>query len=216
MAARPWEAVLGTSQQTGRPGRTRQAFRAPAPDQVTPAIGAPRMIWLFSVLSVVLVTIMVQLLLVYQKRSSELRFRQDPLRRRIREHHRAMEDTTAGIRRTATQRLEEVEHELGVLRESRDGTGKILGRLEAEVFGRDRPGEAAEADAEIPEPPNQTPDATADRRTALREARHRCDDVDSQLAALRREIEAVRRALSRVEARVKRHTGGLPAEGEQA
>jgi chromosome segregation ATPase len=176
------------------------------------------MIWLFSVLSVVLVTIMVQLLLVYQKRSSELRFRQEPLRRRIREHHRAMEDTTAGIRRTAIQRLEEVEHELGILRESRDGTGKILGRLEAEVFGRDRPGEAAEteADAEIPASPDQTPDAMADRRTALREARHRCDDVDSQLAALRRELEAVRRAFNRVEARVQRHTGGLPAQGEQA
>jgi hypothetical protein len=176
------------------------------------------MIWLFSVLSVVLVTVMVQLLLVYQKRSSELRFRQDPLRRRIREHRRAMEEATVKIRRAATQRVEELEYELGALRESRNGSGKILGRLEAEVFGRDRPGEAAAPEEEPPtgESPEPMPDATADQRTALREVRHHCDDVDSQLAALRREIEAVRRSINRIEARVQRHLGGLPDEGAQA
>ena len=176
------------------------------------------MIWLFSVLSVILVTITVQLLLVYQKRSSELRFRQDPLRRRIREHRRAMEEATVKIRRSATQRTEELEYELGALRESRDGSGKTLGLLEAEVFGRDRPGEAAasEEESSTAESPEPVPDATADQRAALREVRHRCDDVDSQLAALRREIEAVRRSINRIEARVQRHLGGRPDEGAQA
>ena len=42
------------------------------------------MIWIFAIVAVVLVTIIVQLLLVYQKRAHDLRMRPEPLRRHIR------------------------------------------------------------------------------------------------------------------------------------
>jgi beta-lactamase regulating signal transducer with metallopeptidase domain len=66
------------------------------------------MIWIFAVVAVAVVAIIVQLLLVYQKRAHELRLRQEPIRRHIREQLRAMEEATLKIRRTAAQRLEEL------------------------------------------------------------------------------------------------------------
>ena len=93
------------------------------------------MIWIFAVVAVALVAIIVQLLLVYQRRAHRLRVRQEPLRQHIGEHLRSMEEETQKIRKTVSQRLEELEFESGEFREWLEKTRLVLGPLQETALG---------------------------------------------------------------------------------
>lgn len=167
------------------------------------------MIWLFSVAIVALVAIIGQLLLVYQKRAHELRVRQQPLRQRIKEHLRAMQESTLKIRRTASQRLEELDFEIGQMREQRDKLGKALVSLENEILGKvkAKTAEVKIAAAATGEGVVAEESEGEERRKALHEARSKIEEIDGHLSVLRREIENMTRILNRIEAKMQRRLG---------
>ena len=90
------------------------------------------MVWIFAVVAVALVTIIVELLIVYQKKALDLRMRQEPLRRRIREHLQSMREDTRKIRQSVAQLFDELDFEMEQQKSQAEELGRILSRLEAE------------------------------------------------------------------------------------
>ena len=66
------------------------------------------MIWVIAVVVVVLA----ELLLSYQKRASELQVKQDPFRRRVRAHAASMQEAVIRIQGIATEQVPEFTTEL--------------------------------------------------------------------------------------------------------
>lgn len=93
------------------------------------------MIWVFAVVVVGLIAVLAELLLSYQKRAQELRLKQDPLRRRIRDHAKAMQDAVQGIQGIATAQVAEFTTDLQGLARRADDLRQALHRLERQVLG---------------------------------------------------------------------------------
>ena len=69
------------------------------------------MIWVIAVV-VVLIVVLAELLLSYQKRASELQVKQDPFRRRVRAHAASMQEAVIRIQGIATEQVPEFTTEL--------------------------------------------------------------------------------------------------------
>jgi hypothetical protein len=177
------------------------------------------MIWVFAIVTVILLTVIVELLMVYQKRAHDLRMRQEPMRRHIREHLRNMQEATQNIRRTAGQRYEEMKYEAETLRKQNGEATKMISQLEVEIFGEARGEvadveEALEAAADGEEEEEGEKDEEEEKRELVREAGRLRDDIDNHLTSVRRDMEIVRRTLERIEAKMaRRMSGGKKKEG---
>jgi len=172
------------------------------------------MIWIFAIVAVILITVIVELLMVYQKRAHDLRMRQEPMRRHIRDHLRGMQEATQNIRRTAGQRFEEMKVEVEVLRKQNSEASKAISRLEVEVFGEVKKEvadveEALETEGEEEEDEDEEQEV----RELLREAGRMRDEVDHHLTSVRRDLEIVRRTLERIEAKMQRRMGDAKKRG---
>jgi hypothetical protein len=175
------------------------------------------MIWIFAVVTVILLTVIVELLMVYQKRAHDIRMRQEPMRRHIREHLRNMQEATQNIRRTAGQRFAEMKLEADVLRKQSGEATKMISQLEVEIFGEAR-GEVADVEEALEavgeEEEEGEKDEEEEKRELVREAGQIRDEVDLHLASVRRDLEIVRRTLERIEAKMtRRMAGGKKKEG---
>jgi hypothetical protein len=169
------------------------------------------MLWIFAVIAVALVAIIVELLMVYQKRAHDLCLRQEPIRRSIREHVRGMEESTQTIRRTATQGLEELDYQVRVKRKQSEPLSALIRQVredagatvEEETTSAEQPvATAAAEDSDEPlEPQQPTRDAL------LLDATRTYDEIDGHITSLRREVEIVRRTMERIEARTTRRLG---------
>lgn len=166
------------------------------------------MVWIFSVVAVALVAIIVELLLLYQKRAHELRLRQEPLRRRVREHLREMQETTLKIRRISAQRLDELDFEVRQTRKQCDAMQRAIRDLEQEIFGETAE-EIADVDQAVAAVGEEEVDENdeAARREALREARRHYDEIELHIGSLRRDTMIVRRTMERIESRMQRRLG---------
>lgn len=169
------------------------------------------MIWAFAIVTVILITVIVELLMVYQKRAHDLRMLQEPMRRHIREHLRSMQEATQNIRRTAGQRFEEMKFEAEVLRKQSGEATKMISQLEVEIFGEAR-GEVADVEEALEaageEEEEGEKDEEEEKRELVREAGRIRDEVDNHLTSVRRDLEIVRRTLERIEAKMARRMGG--------
>ena len=167
------------------------------------------MIWIIAVVAVGLVTVIVQLLLVYQKRAHDLRLRQEPIRRHIREHVRGMEEATQKIRQTAVRRLEELEFESGEFRKQSEEMRQILRQLQEAVIGaatRPEVADVAEATAASGEEGEKEKEK-AGVREMLAEAVRMREQMDNHISSMRRDLEIVRRTMERIESKVQKRLG---------
>ena len=164
------------------------------------------MIWIFAIVAVVLVTIIVELMLVYQKRAHELRMRQEPLRRRVRQHLREMQEATLKIRRTVVQGLEELDLGIEQMRKQSEGLTNAIGRLESEAFAqvREEVHDVEEAVAEAGEENPGAEDEEENKRETLREARRKREELDNHITSLRRDVEIARRTMNRIETKMEK------------
>ena len=169
------------------------------------------MIWVFAVVVVGLVTVIVQLLMVYQKRAHDLHMRQQPIRAHIREHVRSMEESTQKIRQTAVQRFEELEFESGEFRKQSEELRQILRQLQEAVLGavtRPEVSEVGEAAADSGEGDEKEKEKKkASTREMLTEAVHMRELMDNNISSMRRDLEIVRRSVDRIESRMQKRLG---------
>ena len=168
------------------------------------------MIWVFAVIAVALVTIIIELLMVYQKRSHDLRLRQEPIRSRIREHIRGMRDATEKIRGLASQRVEDLDYEVKYLRRQSETISGVLSKAHEEmVSDADREMATVEEAALVPESEEEEEVESAEDtlREALKQATRKRDEIDGHIISLRRDLEIVRRTMERIDARVTRRSG---------
>ena len=161
------------------------------------------MVWIFAVVAVVLVTIIVEMLIVYQKKALHLRMRQEPLHRRIEEHLRSMEEATQKIRQTVAHLLEELDYEVERHQAQTEMLKEIFSRLEADRSEETRGGEEGEEGEDGAEIGGATEEEEETNRL-LTEAQHRQEEIGSHFASLKREREIIERTMERIETRIQR------------
>jgi hypothetical protein len=162
-------------------------------------------IWVFVVVVVGLIAVLAELLLSYQKRAHDLRLKQEPLRRHIRAHAKAMQDAVAGIQGIATEQVAEYTTELQGLARRADELREALRVLERQVLGdtasparhgnliEDGDAEAGKVDEE-----ETVEDKVGQAQDFLRQ------EVDGHRLSLQRDVEVVRRTLALLESKLRR------------
>lgn len=173
------------------------------------------MIWILAIVVVGLIAVLAEMFLSYQKRASDLRLAQDPLRRRIQAHSQAMQEAVSGIQGAAAGQVAQLTADLTSLAQRAEDLRGNLGRLEREVFGEghNAKGGGAGTQDDLIEgdgteagrvDPKVTPEAK------LKEAREFLrQEVDGHRLSLQRDVEVVRRTLALLDTKLRR--GPSPA-----
>lgn len=161
------------------------------------------MIWVFAVVVVGLIAVLAELLLSYQKRAHDLRVKQDPLRRRIRAHSKAMQEAVGGIQAVATEQVAEFTTELQALARRADELREELERVERLVgddssSARDDLIDDGESDGGKIDEEETPAEKVSQARDYLRQ------EVDGHRLSLQRDVEVVRRTLTLLESKLRR------------
>jgi hypothetical protein len=166
------------------------------------------MIWLFAVISVALVTIIVELMMVYQRRAHDLKLRQEPMRGRVGALVRSMQDSTEKIRQTGAERLEDLDSEVKILRKQSEMVLSVIRKAQEDRAAvSEREIATVEEAVAAPDPEQAAPEAQDDTsRDALRDAAHRRDEIDAHVTSMRRDLEIARATLERINSRIGRRT----------
>lgn len=163
------------------------------------------MIWVFAVVVVGLIAVLAELLLSYQKRAHELRLKQDPVRRRIRAHGKAMQEAVGGIQGVATEQIVVFTTDLQALAKRADELREVLQNLERKILGDS--GASAAKDDLIDEPDTEAGkvDAEETPKDKVNKARELLQlEVDGHRLSLQRDVEVVRRTLALLESKLRR------------
>ena len=163
-------------------------------------------IWIFGIVAIGLVAILIQMLLVYQKKAYDLRMRQAPVRKKIREHVQNLQESTRNIRRSAGDRVGELEaaHRIWTekvaplkaeMEEVQKSVPSIPDPTAEPAIGEE--GEMAEEDGDV-----------ANIRQLVIEAKNSRLELDTNLTGIERDTGLVKRTLEQMEAKLKRMPGG--------
>ncbi|MFT5085699.1 MAG: hypothetical protein ACI906_002188 [Candidatus Latescibacterota bacterium] len=159
--------------------------------------------WAFGVICIALIVILFQLMMIYNKRSDELLARQEPLRRRIQSHRKEIATSVERVQRAAESGLEEMGFSISELVEKNAQFKKGVEQLELQVQSQNKGEE--EDDIEDQDPVSLAAIKEDDPRLVLRDAiRHR-EEVEININALKRDVEAIKRNMLRVNAKLKRN-----------
>jgi len=159
--------------------------------------------WVFGVISIALVAILTQLLMIYGKRSSELRLRQEPLRRRIQSNRKEIASSAERVQRAAEKGIEELEFSIAELVEKNVQLKKGVEQLELRVKSENE----GEEEIEDKDPVALAAVKENDPRLVLRDAIHRREELESNINALKRDTEGIKRNMQRVNAKLTRSEG---------
>lgn len=163
------------------------------------------MIWVFAIVVIGLIAVLAELLLSYQKRAHDLRLKQEPVRRRIRAHAKAMQEAVGGIQNVATEQIAEFTTQLQALAQRANELREDLQRVERQVFGEgmtatdkddlieEEDTEAGNVDAE------ETPEALVQAAQEFLRV-----EVDGHRLNMQRDVEVVRRTLALLESKLRR------------
>ena len=181
------------------------------------------MVWIFSTLCVGLVIVLIQLLMTYQKRAYDLRMKQEPLRRRIRIHKQAMAEATEKLHAAADARVEELTEEEGKFREQVNGSGRILVGWKKLILDGVEEEEGDEEEEEAEElllgaefdPDAEPVPSPAELREQLRQATKVQEELEGHLSGLGRDVDTVRRTLTRLDSKLQRSGAGTSAAKSQ-
>lgn len=167
------------------------------------------MIWVLAVIVVGLIAVLAELLLHFQKGAHQLRLKQDPVRRRIVEHTKAMREAAGRIQLIAANQVEELELGLNDVTRQIDELGHRLRAHERIVFGEGydprAPKSTKPEDEEIivkegePKPIEKDP-----REEVAETARDDQNELEGHRASLVRDIEVIKRTLKILAAKLHR------------
>lgn len=168
------------------------------------------MVWVLAVIVVGLIAVIAELFLSYQKRATDLRLRQDPIRSRIREHHRAMRESVERIKGAAESQLEEFERDSPQKNHQIEAFARELRQVEAELFGDDYDPAAARVDEDFlteeerkveGEGEKEKEDPNLERTTRAREL---IEEIEGHANSLHRDVDVVKRTLGLLEGKLRR------------
>ena len=172
--------------------------------------------YVFIVICVGLFVVLIQLLMTYQKRAHDLRLKQEPVRRRIRIHKQAMVEAITGMHTAADLRLEELVEEAEKYKEVVSDSGRLL-----DEWGRRVEEELEEEEEDQEEEPEEfedrggdileTKEAELSVRDLMRKGTRMQEELNNQSSGLYRDIDTVRRTLTRLDAKLQRTGASLPA-----
>ncbi len=164
------------------------------------------MIWLFAIVSVSLVAILIQLLLVYQKKAYDLRMRQERIRKKIHEHISNLQETTKNIRHSASEQIGDLEAAQRIWAERLRPLTKELEELEKLMPP------SLEANDEDPIDDSSEKLMLESDEVRLRELLDKIKakqlELDGNLSGIERDTGLVRRTLEQMETNLKQVPSG--------
>ena len=168
------------------------------------------MIYIVAVVLLGLIVVLAQLLLVYQKRSHDLRMKMEPIRRRIRDHRNTMAELFTKVQERGSTRLGEVERYLAAQGEKLEHAEEAYGDLDGEpmlqlpdVTGEEEGEKVFDDDYD----PAWEGQAAAARELA-REVLQAHESLNGQLNEVGRDREAIARTLERMQSQFGEEAGG--------
>jgi len=179
------------------------------------------MIWVLAVIVGGLIVVLAELLLHYQKRAQNLRLKQDPIRRRIRQHTQAMREAAGRVQGVAANGVEELEIDLDGATRQIEELGHRLRAHERLIFGDGydpRASKGTEPQENDSEPQEGEPKPIEkDPAEGLAEAaRDQQNELEGHRMSLVRDLEVIKRTLGLLEAKLQRSpaAGGDGASGK--
>lgn len=164
------------------------------------------LIWICSIVAVGMVAILIQMLLVYQKKAYDLRMRQVPVRKKIKEHVLTLQEATRNIRRSAGDRVGELEVAHRAWTEKIAPLKAEMEEIQKSIPPLPDPG-AEQVDGEQIEIAEEDSDTVRIRKLVI-EARNSRLELDTNLAGIERDTGLVKRTLEQMEIKLKRMPGG--------
>lgn len=176
------------------------------------------MIWALVVVTVATLVIVLQLLLQYKSQAHKLRVRQEPIRRRIREHLSAMDEATRKIQEAIPEQLQGFEEESEEIKAAAGEMAKVLEEMQSQQHEEVTEEATEEAtDVETAATPDDGDEGQQDEEheltRRLTEAAYKRDEVDRELNSLAKEIHIVNSSRSRLEAMLQRDAA--PGKGKK-
>ena len=161
-------------------------------------------IWVFSIAAIGLVAILIQMLLVYQKKAYDLRMRQAPIRKKTKEHVLNLQESTKNIRHSADDRVGELEAAHRIWAERIAPLKEEMEEVQKAIPATPDPTAAPTGEgAEIPEEDSDT----ASLRKLVIDAKNSRLELDTNLTGIERDTLLVKRTLEQMEAKLKRAPG---------
>ncbi len=159
--------------------------------------------WILGVVAIALLVVLMQLVMIYQKRSADMHMLQEPLRRRIQLNRKEIRARVERVQRAAEEGLQELEYSIEAITEENNQLKKGVGQLQLQIAVENEDEEELE-----------DKDAVAmaaldenDPRLLLRKVQQRREEIDTHLNSLKRDAESIKRNEQRVEAKLTRSEG---------
>ena len=157
------------------------------------------MVWVFAIATIALLAVMIQILLLYQRRFNEIRIRQDPVRRRIENHYSEMENGYNRIEDAVVSGQEEIGLAIDHLHKQRDALTQAMSHLQAQADS-EGPQSESEGDEGVPE---VAVASKPDPHVLLRKAQSRYGETEMYIRELEKDATNVRRNMERIEVKMR-------------
>ena len=158
------------------------------------------MVWVFAIATIALLAVMIQILLLYQRRFNEIRIRQDPVRRRIENHYSEMENGCNRIEDAVVSGQEEIDLAIDHLHEQRDALTQAMSQLQAQADSADPPSESEGDEWMLEVAVASEPDPHA----LLRKAQSCYEQIEVSIRELEKDATNISRNMERIEVKMRR------------
>ncbi|MDP6698040.1 MAG: hypothetical protein QGH25_00190 [Candidatus Latescibacteria bacterium] len=157
-------------------------------------------VWIFAIATIALLVVMIQLMLLYQRRFNEIRIRQDPVRRRIENHYSEIENGYTRIDDAVVSGQEEIGLAIDHLHKQRDALTQAMSQLQVQADSVAPPSESEGDEGMLEVAVASEPDPHA----LLRKAQSRYEQIEVSIRELEKDATNVRRNMERIEVKMRR------------
>ena len=157
-------------------------------------------VWIFAIATIALLVVMIQNLLLYQRRFNEIRIRQDPVRRRIENHYSEMENVCNRIEDAVVSGQEEIGLAIDHLHKQRDALTQAMSQLQAQADSADPPSESEGDEWMLEVAVASEPDPHA----LLRKAQSSYEQIELSIRELEKDATNISRNMERIEVKMRR------------
>ena len=157
-------------------------------------------VWIFAVATIALLVVMIQIMLLYQRRFSEIIIRQDPVRRRIENHYSEMENGCNRIEDAVVSGQEEIGLAIDHLHKQRDALTQAMSQLQAQADSADPPSES-EGDEWMLE---VAVAGESDPHALLRKAQSSYEQIKVSIRELEKDATNISRNMERIDVKMRR------------
>lgn len=166
------------------------------------------MVWVLGVIVLGLIVVIAELFLSYQKRATDLRLKQDPIRAKIQAHHKAMQESVERIKEAAESQLDELNQELPQTAQQINVFAGTLRESEVELFGEDGLQGARDGGDFLSEGDDKSEKEKEEEKdpnlVRVEKAHELLEEMDGHASSLKRDVEVVKQSLGLLDAKLRR------------